>query len=104
MDKGEKMAVFTIEISDSDVERVLTAVCSNYGRQEEVDNPDFNADLPVDDANKLMVTNPETAPRFANRMVRKFLSDHVASHERRRAKEQALLSLSSSVSISDPES
>jgi hypothetical protein len=58
----------------------------------------------VDDANKLMVTNPETAPRFANRMVRKFLSDHVASHERRKAKEQALLSLSSSVSISDPES
>lgn len=97
------MAVFTIEISDSDVERVLTAVCSNYGRQDEVQNPDFNVDLPVDDTNKPMVTNPETGPRFANRMVRKFLSDHVASHERRKAKEQALQSLSPSVSISDPE-
>ena len=97
------MAAFTIEIGDSDVERVLTAVCSNYGWQEEVDNPDFNADLPVDDANKLKVANPETGPKFANRMVRKFLSDHVVSHERRKAKEQALQSLSPSVSISDPE-
>ena len=96
------MAAFTIEIGDSDVERVLTAVCSNYGWQEEVDNPDFNADLPVDDTNKRKVANPETGPRFANRMVRKFLSDHVVSHERRKAKEQALLSLNNSVSISDP--
>jgi len=97
------MAAFTIEIGDSDVERVLTAVCSNYGWQEEVDNPDFNADLPIDDTNKLKVANPETGPQFANRMVRKFLSDHVVSHERRKAKEQALQSLSTSVSISDPE-
>ena len=97
------MAVFTIEISDSDVERVLTAVCSNYGRQDEVQNPDFNVDLPVDETNKLKVANPETEPRFANRMVRKFLSDHVVSYERRKAKEQALQSVNSSISISDPE-
>lgn len=97
------MAVFTIEIGDSDVERVLAAVCSNYGRQEEVDNPDFNVDLPIDDTNRLKVANPETKPQFANRMVRKFLSDHVSSHERREAKEQAVQSLNSSISISDPE-
>ncbi len=97
------MAVFTIEIGDSDVERVLAAVCSNYGWQEEVDNPDFNADLPIDETNRLKVSNPEAKPQFANRMVRKFLSDHVSSHERRKAKEQAVQSLNSSISISDPE-
>lgn len=97
------MATFTIEIADGDVERVLAAVCSNYGWQEEVDNPDFNPDLAIDDTNKLKIANPETKPQFANRMVRKFLSDHVVSHERRKAKEQALQSLNPSISISDPE-
>lgn len=97
------MATFTIEIADGDVERVLTAICSNYGWQEEVDNPGFNADMPVDDTNKIKIANPETGPQFANRMVRKFLSDHVVSHERRKAKEQAVQALNSSISISDPE-
>jgi hypothetical protein len=59
------MATFSIEIADSDVNRVIEALCVNYGRQEVVDN----------------APNPETKPVFANRMVRQFLSEHVKKYE-----------------------
>ena len=35
------MAVFSIEIADADVGRVIGAVCANYNRSDTVSNPDF---------------------------------------------------------------
>lgn len=64
------MAIFSIEIEDSDVERVINAVCANYNR------PDY-----IVDNNGINVENPESKFVFANKMVRQFLSDHVKKYE-----------------------
>ena len=36
------MAVFSVNISDEDVGRVITAVCGNYGYQSQIENPNFD--------------------------------------------------------------
>ncbi len=84
------MAQFTIEISDSDVNRVLTAVAANYNRP---------LTILVDGQE---VDNPETIAQFSNRIVRQFLSENVTAYEVRVAREQALNSVDTSVTINDP--
>ncbi len=84
------MAEFKIEIADSDVGRVLTAVASNYNRPEKVIIGEEEVD------------NPETVAQFANRMVREFLSENVKAYEVRLAREQAANSVDASVTINDP--
>lgn len=71
------MAIFSVEIADEDVGRVIDAVCANYSYQDQV----------ISDNNQL-ITNPESKFQFANRMVRKFLSDHVKKYELDVAKQQ----------------
>jgi len=98
------MAQFSIEIADQDITRVLDAVAANYGRPDQVENPDFNSSLPTDPvSNPELIENPESKSVFANRMVRKFLSDNVSAYEVRLAKEQAANSLDTSVNITDPQ-
>lgn len=98
------MAQFSIEIADTDVNRVMDAVASNYGWNENVPNPDFDSGQPVDPT-----TNPETIPNpedkfvFTNKMVRQFLSDHVRAYEVNVAKAAAEAALNTSVDISDPQ-
>ena len=66
------MAIFSIEIADQDVQRVIEALCVPYGREEMITDPeDAMASIP----------NPESKPVFANRMVRKFLQDHVRKYD-----------------------
>jgi len=119
------MALFSVEISDADVPRVLAAIAANYRRPEQVPNPDYvdGATIPnpdfseeeiegpensreiPDPANAPMTENPESTPQFANRMVREFLLDNVRSFEVSEAKRQAAQQASenvNSVSISDP--
>ena len=96
------MAEFKIEISDSDVGRVLTSLASNYNRPIMVPNPDFDDSQPVSESNLEMIDNPESIPQFGNRMVREFLSENVKAHETRLAKEQAANSVDTSVTINDP--
>lgn len=124
------MAVFSLEIADIDVERVLTAVAMNYGWPIKVHNPAYvvitidepNPDydpedpesgpptievtvLPVDGEGNPIPTeidNPETSGDFTHRMVRNFLSEHVASYERRLATQSALEGLDTNVDIGDP--
>ena len=36
------MAQFTITIADEDVDRVITALCKNYGYHSDVPHPDFD--------------------------------------------------------------
>lgn len=96
------MAAFSIEIADSDVPRVIDAVCANYNRPSQVENPDFVDGVEPSEANPKMIDNPETEFQFANRMVRKFLSDHVTAYEVRVAKEAAAAAANTTVSIIDP--
>jgi len=98
------MAQFSVEIADADVARVLDAVAANYGRPDQIENPDFNPELDEDPAsNPLQIDNPESKSVFANRMVRKFLSDHVAAYEVKLAKQQAAAALDTNVNITDPQ-
>lgn len=95
------MAQFAIEIADADVGRVLTAIASNYRRPAQVPNPDFDpdADVLVDE----MIDNPESMSQFANRIVRQFLSEHVAAYELNAARAAAVAAANTEVSINDPE-
>lgn len=85
------MAIFSVEIADEDVDRVISSVCNNYNYQEQI----------ISDNNQL-VQNPESKFQFANRMVRKFLSDHVKRYELELAK-KALQDQLNSVTINDPQ-
>jgi hypothetical protein len=98
------MAIFSVEIADSDIVRVLDAVAANYGRPDQVENPDFNPSLPADPvSNPELIENAEPKSVFANRIVRNFLSEHVSAYEVRLAKEQAANSLDTSINIIDPQ-
>ena len=118
------MAVFSVEIADADVARVLTAVAANYKRPSQVLNPDYDEDATVpnpdydssipedpdtnpstipDPDQEQFIDNPETVAQFANRIVRQFLSDHVQAYEINLAKEQAAEAVNTEVTISDPQ-
>ena len=96
------MAQFSVEIADQDVARVLNSLAVNYGRPEQVPNPDFDPLQPVSETNSEFIDNPETVAQFGNRMVRKFLADNVKAYEVRLAKEQAANSVNTDVTINDP--
>ena len=96
------MAQFCVEIADADVDRVIVAMCSNYGYRAMIDNPDFDASLPEDPStNPQQITNVESAFQFANRQTRAFLAENTVAYEVQQAK--AALSAPSSPDISDPQ-
>jgi len=125
------MAIFSLEIADVDVERVLTAVANNYGwlatvpnpayqpTHEEQPNPEYDPEDPDTGPETLMVLiepvdengdpipqeidNPETSGDFTHLMVRRFLQGHVEKYEHGIARAQALDGLNVNVDISDPE-
>ena len=97
------MALFSIEIADEDVTRVLTAIASNYSRPDQVENPAFDEESEEDENNTRMIDNPETIYQFTNRIVRQFLQEHVAAHEAKVAKQAAIDALNTSVEINDPQ-
>jgi hypothetical protein len=96
------MAQFTIDIADSDVDRVLTSLAVNYKRPEKVQNPDFDESQPESESNLRLIDNPETIYQFGNRMVRVFLAENVKAYEIRLAKQQAAESTNTDVTINDP--
>ena len=82
------MTQFCITIADVDVNRVITAVCANYGYQSNIPNPDFNPSEPEDPStNPATIPNSETSFQFANRMTRDFLMNHTMSYELKMEKE-----------------
>ena len=88
------MAIFSIEIADNDVGRVIESLCVNYGWK----------DVIVDPADPMgNIPNPETKPIFANRMVRQFLSDHVKKYEIDKATQAITDSLNVTPVINDPQ-
>ena len=88
------MAIFSIEIADNDVGRVIESLCVNYGWKDVITDPsDPMRNIP----------NPETKAVFANRMVRKFLSDHVQKYEIDKATKDITDSLDLTPVINDPQ-
>lgn len=98
------MAVFSIEIADEDVNRVLGAVAHNYKRPDQVPNPNFDPNQEVGENNPENIDNPETVPQFVNRIVREFLADHVNAYDAKQARAAALEAARNATppSISDP--
>lgn len=88
------MAIFSVEIADEDVMRVIESLCVNYGWQENISDP---AD-PMG-----TVGNPETKAIFANRMVRQFLGEHVQKYEIDKATKAITDSLNINPIINDPQ-
>lgn len=82
------MAVFSVNIADEDVNRVIGAMCANYGYQAQIPNPNFDPSLPVDpETNPENITNPETQSQFANKKTRDFLMENTVAYELRVEKE-----------------
>ena len=78
------MAVFSVNIDDADVNRVISAMCANYGYQAQIENPSFDPSLPIDaDTNPETIPNPETQSQFANRKTRDFLMENTVAYELR---------------------
>tara|TARA_B100001559_G_scaffold303152_1_gene291511 strand:- start:742 stop:1011 length:270 start_codon:yes stop_codon:yes gene_type:complete len=88
------MAIFSIEIADQDVGRVIEALCQNYGYLENIQDPQDLAKT---------ITNPEIPSAFANRMVRRFLTEHVTKYEVDKATKAAIDSINSNPEINDPQ-
>ena len=65
------MAIFSVEIDDNDVERVITSLCVNYGRPESIINAETGEEEP----------NSEDPSVFANAVVRQFLANNVVKYE-----------------------
>jgi len=84
------MAIFSIEIADTDVDRVINAVSTNYNYSENVTE------------NGILVPNPENKYIFVNRIVREFLSDHVKKYEIDLLKKQLENSINNPI-INDPQ-
>ena len=95
------MALFSIEIDDADISRVLDAVAVNFGRPDTVSNPSFNPSLPESESNPRIIDNPETKAVFANRMVREILAEHVYTYEQQVAIQA--VQAPADVTITDPE-
>jgi len=82
------MAVFSVNIDDSDVARVITAVCGNYGYQAQIENPNFNPSVDLDpQTNPETIANPESQSQFANRKTRDFLMENTVAYELRLERE-----------------
>ena len=115
------MAQFAIEIADADVDRVMDAVAANYNWPEVVINPDWPAEIPNPDFDPGQppspdnteniedpsvpetIPNPENKYMFVNKIVRKFLQEHVTAYEISVAKAAAAASANTNVEISDPQ-
>ena len=121
------MAIFSVEIADADVARVLDEIAGNYRRQETIINPSYTGDVeavdgngdpildeygnptytePVDENGDPIpeyIDNPESKAVFANRIVREFLTGHVEAFELESAKRAAAEAVDATVDIVDPQ-
>ena len=88
------MAIFSVEIADEDVGRVVDAICENYAWKAKVSDPHDPMNI---------VDNPETKFAFANRMVRNFLKEHVKKYEIDRITKEVTAALEADPVISDPQ-
>lgn len=103
------MALFSIEIADDQVDRVITAMCVNYNYNSQISNPDYDPSLEVEEGedydpatNPETLDNPETSYSFANRMVREYLINNTQAYEIQQLKANAVSAMANNPTISDP--
>lgn len=101
------MAIFSVNIADDQVDRVISALCANYHYRSQISNPDYDPALEMEEdydstTNPETIDNPETQGAFANRMVREYLINNTKSYEIQVAKQQAMSNIGSPPAISDP--
>jgi len=101
------MASFSIEISDDQVDRIITAMCANYDYRTQISNPDYDPALEHGEdydpaTNPASVNNPETPTQFTNRMVREYLQNNTIAYEVQVAKVQAQSQVALAPTITDP--
>jgi hypothetical protein len=103
------MALFSIEIADDQVDRVIDALCANYHYRLQISNPDFDPALEDREGenydpstNPETIDNPETKNVFANRMVREYLINNTQAYEIQQLKTNAISALAENPAISDP--
>lgn len=94
------MATYCVEMPDEDFIRVINAIAANYGRQDNVSNPNYAGDPNIEPQ---IIENPETKAQFTNRIVRQFLAENVTAYEKRLALKQAEQTLDTSITIIDPQ-
>lgn len=101
------MALFSIEIADDQVDRVITALCGNYHYNSQISNPDFDPSLEVEEdydpsTNPQTIDNPESPYQFANRTVREYLVNNTEAYEIQQLKANAVKAIADNPTISDP--
>ena len=103
------MALFSIEIADDQVDRVIDALCANYHYRSQISNPDYDPALedrggedydPT--TNPEIIDNPETKNEFSNRMVREYLINNTQAYEIQQLKANAVSAMATNPTISDP--
>ena len=92
------MAVFSIEIADEHVDRILTAMCANYKYEAQVRDPNSSSETNPG----AMMDNPESPYHFVNRITREYLINNTTDYEIKLAKQQALASVGSAPVITNP--
>jgi hypothetical protein len=83
------MAQFPINIPDALVPRARDAICAAYQYQEQVENPNFDRNLPPGPGNQPLIPNPETKLAFARRMLPVYVRGLIQAHEIRQLGEGA---------------
>ena len=96
------MAIFSIEIPDEDVDRVVDAICANYHYHDQISNPDFDDSLDSGPDNLEFIDNPESRGGFANRVTREFLMNNTHSYELKLARKDAEAVVPTPPAIADP--
>ena len=88
------MAIFSIEIPDEDVDRVVDAICANYHYHDQsLDSGPDNLEF---------IDNPESRGGFANRVTREFLMNNTHSYELKLARKDAESVVPTPPAIADP--
>ena len=107
--RRKNLALFSIEIADDQVDRVITAMCVNYNYNSQISNPDYDPSLEVEEGedydpatNPETLDNPETSYSFANRMVREYLINNTQAYEIQQLKANAVSAMANNPTISDP--
>jgi len=96
------MAIFSINIANDQIDRVIDALCANYQYRTQVLNPDFDPELEEGEDNLTSIDNPENSYQFANRIVREYLINNTRAYETQLAKQQTLSNIGPDPDITNP--
>ena len=84
------MSTITLTIPDPIKDRVINALCSTYGYEDEIPKLDSKGNPEVDgQGNEVKIPNPVTKPQFAKTQLLHFLKEVTKGYEARNAGDSA---------------